>query len=147
MRLDGRNIDHFKRSAGDKILEMFDITNTASTPAYVPISPRVEKEERTKEDVPYREMVGSLVWLATNTRPDTADAVGTVARHSYHPTAEDWPKVLRILAYVNGGQEVGITYERSASNGLVAYADSDNANSSDRKSVSGGALIFGAAVL
>lgn len=124
----------------DKILKRVDITNTASTLASVSTSRRVEKEEETKEDFPYRETVGCVMWLAINIRPGIADAVRAVACHD--PTAEDWRNVLRILAYLNENGEVGITYERSTCSGPVANAGSDYVNSSDRKSVSGRALIF-----
>lgn len=45
-----------------------------------------------------------------------------------------------IFGQVNGSRELGIMYERSSSSGLVAYAYSDYANSSDRASVSEGRL-------
>lgn len=65
-----------------------------------------------------------------------------MARHSHDPIAKDWPKVLRILAYLNGIRELGITYARGSDQGLVAYSNSDYVNSEDRRSVSGGALMF-----
>lgn len=82
----------------DKILERFDMTNIASTPASISTSLRVEKEEETKEDFPYREAVRWLMWLAANTRPGIADTVRAASRYSHDPNAEDWRKVSRILA-------------------------------------------------
>lgn len=105
----------------DRILERFDITIVAFTPESFSTSPTVEKEKETKEDFLYREAVGSLMWLATNISPIT-DAVRAVARHNHDPTAEDWRKVLRILAHLNGSRELGITYECSATSPLLAFA-------------------------
>ena len=35
--------------------------------------------------MPFREVVGSLMWIANQTRPDISNAVRAVARHSHEP--------------------------------------------------------------
>ena len=95
----------------------------------------------------YREAVGSLMWLSNNTRPDIADAVRAASRHNGNPTPEDWRKVLRIFEYLNSTVDLGITYERGSSEKLVAFSDADYAKFDDRRSVSGGAILFCCAVV
>ena len=42
-------------------------------------------DEDPAVDASYREMVGSLMWIAKQTRPDIANAVRAVARFSHDP--------------------------------------------------------------
>ncbi|CAM9865370.1 unnamed protein product [Sphacelaria rigidula] len=69
------------------ILDGFSITRTAETSAHVSLYFKVDgrKDFRGR----YREAVGSLIWLSSNTRPDIADAVRASSRHNENPTAED----------------------------------------------------------
>jgi len=45
------------------------------------------------EQVPYREAVGSLMYLATGTSPDIAFAVSTVSQSLEKPIVADWNNV------------------------------------------------------
>jgi len=46
-------------------------------------------KEHVGDDVPYRAAVGSLMYLATGTRPDISYAVSTVSHKLDNPTVED----------------------------------------------------------
>ena len=52
--------------------------------------------------VPYREAVGSLLYLATTTRPDIAFAVGQVSQFCQNPGYGHWNAVKRIILYLSG---------------------------------------------
>ena len=67
-------------------------------------------KELAGENIPYRVAVGSLIYLATGTRPDIAYAVSVVSQKLDSATIEDWHKVKRILRYLNGTADVGILY-------------------------------------
>ena len=57
-----------------------------------------------------------------------------------------WKAALGILAYINGTSDFGITYQRGtlASISLEVFADADYASkATDRRSVSGGAIMCG----
>ena len=54
-------------------------------------------EEAT--DFPFRELVGSLMWLVTQTRPDIANAVRAVARYCASPKQVHWDAAMGILGY------------------------------------------------
>ena len=49
---------------------------------------------------PFRELIGSLMWLSTQTRPDICNAVRAVARHCAASTYVHWKAALSILGYV-----------------------------------------------
>ena len=106
----------------------------------IPGTPGVElgprKEGEPNRDWPYREAVGSLMWLSTMTRPDISNAVHTVARHFHNPTDRYWNAVLKIMAYLHGTRGMGSTFVRSSGLDLTAYSDADYADkSNDRRSV------------
>ena len=130
------------------LVKKFDVTSTSDVPASpsVELMPRAADESATTE--PYREAVGSMMWLANTTRPDIADAVRSVARHCHDPGVSHWKAVRNILSYIAGTVDLGLVYKRGSSNFLTVYADSSYApKATDRRSVSGGLVMFcGAAI-
>jgi hypothetical protein len=97
----------------------------------------------------YREAVGSIMYLMVCTRPDIAYAVGQVAQHCNKPKPAHWMAVRRILAYLRGTSNYGISYSPTASaNQLVAYSDSDYAGDTEtRRSTTGYLLMCNAGPL
>ena len=69
----------------ESTLNRFGVNSSFDIPATpgVELDPREEDEPRG--DCPYREAVGSLMWLSTMTRPGISNAVHPVARHSHNP--------------------------------------------------------------
>ena len=66
----------------------------------------------------------------------------------FHAKAIHWKAALGILAYINGTSHFGITHQRRAlsSISLEVFADADYASkATDRRSMSGGAIICGGA--
>ena len=47
----------------------------------------------TKKNAPYREAGGSLLYLASATRPDISYAINILSRHQVSPTKNDWAMV------------------------------------------------------
>ena len=99
---------------------------------------------------PFCELIVSLMWLTTQTRPDIANAVRAVARYCAGPREMHWKTALGILAYVKGKgtSGYGITFQRGLMNGLLmqVFADAEYARkASDRRSVSGGVIMCGGA--
>ena len=111
--------------------------------------PTNETEKQAMATLPYREVIGSLLWLSLGTRPDITYAVSQVAKFSANPGPEHWKAVKRILRYLLGTTTLGITFysqtdqedEESpptlTSMYPIGYVDSDYARSEDRRSVTG----------
>ena len=72
----------------------------------------------------YRSLVGSLLYAATNTRPDVAYAVGMLCRAMAKPSPQLFDCALRVLAYLHRHRHVGLTYEFSP-RPLHGMADAD----------------------
>ncbi|CAB1120295.1 unnamed protein product [Ectocarpus sp. CCAP 1310/34] len=103
-------------------------------------------ENEACADVPFRELVGSLMWLATQTRPDIANAVRAVARYCASPKMVHWKAALGILGYVRRTSWMGITFERGVVTGMSmqVFVDADYASKgADCRSVSGGLVMCG----
>lgn len=126
------------------VLKKFGMTscNSVATPADSSITLKINVNNDLKT-VPYRQLVGSLMYLAVVTRPDLAYTVATLSRFLDSPTNKHWNAGKRALRYLAGTTDLGITYGRDKSNELVAYSDADWANCvSTRKSVSGVVLLL-----
>ena len=72
------------------ILERFNICRTSSIPASLANDNRSLKENEGAGDVPFRDVVESLMWIASQTRSDISNAVRAVARHFHEPKRSHW---------------------------------------------------------
>ena len=97
------------------------------------------------DDKKYKKLVGSLIFLC-NTRPDLCYVVGVLSRFSNLPRQNHCQAGMRLLKYLKGTLEYGITYGKG--NTLTGFCDSDWAEDSDsRKSVFGYCFTLGSGVL
>ena len=111
----------------ENIIKRFRMEN--AKPTSVPTGIIEKEEDSTKLDsnVPYRQAVGCLQYLAIVTRPDIAFAVSTVARAVTNPSKSDWRRVHKIYRYLNGTRDVGIMYRKEERNQFATFSDADYA--------------------
>jgi Reverse transcriptase (RNA-dependent DNA polymerase) len=57
---------------------------------------------------PFREAVGSLLYLATHTRPDISFTVGMLGRAMAAPSAQDVVAVKQLMCYLSGTRDYGL---------------------------------------
>ncbi|XP_074362729.1 secreted RxLR effector protein 161-like [Apium graveolens] len=86
----------------------------------------------------YRSLVGGLRYLV-NPRPDIEFSVGMVSRYMERPTTLHLSAVKRILRYIKGTLQYGLTYARDSGNNVVTgFSDSDLGGTiNDRKRTCG----------
>ena len=60
----------------------------------------------------YRSVVGMLLYLSTNTRPDIAYAVSQVARFSHNPKKSHASAVKTLIRYLSGTKDQGVIFKR-----------------------------------
>ena len=95
----------------------------------------------------FQSLLGELLWIAVNARPDIAFAVQFLSKFSKHPKARHWLAAKRILRYLKGTQNACLHYD-SNSPAFKAFCDSDwGRDPSDRKSTSGFIILFHGAPL
>ena len=86
--------------------------------------------------VPYASAVGSLQYAQVCTHPDLAFVTGLLGRFQSNPGEEHWKLVKKVIRYLQGTNNLMLTYRRSDSLQIVGYSDSDYAGD-NRKSTSG----------
>jgi hypothetical protein len=91
------------------------------------------------------------MWPALATRPDLAYSVQTLSQFSSNPTETHWTATSRVLRYLNGTRDLGITLGGLTIAELVdllGYSDADwGSNPVDRRSISGFAFLLGKSLI
>ena len=77
------------------------MTSVQSVPLRVGVKLEEFDEDEGTESCPFRELVGSLMWLAISTRPDMSNAVRSVVRGWSTPKAIYLKAALGILACIH----------------------------------------------
>jgi len=111
----------------------------------IPILKNENRNTSKKEDYKYREIIGSLLYLSTKTRPDISFSVGFSSRYIENYSQENINDVKHILKYLNGSINQGIYYKSNAkTNCLQAYCDADFAGDQEtRRSTTGYIIYYG----
>lgn len=122
-----------------KILERFDMTDCKprSTPCENKL--KFDNEGEPVNPKMYREVVGSLIYLMTCTRPDLSWVVSKLSQHLSEPKEPHWITAKHVLRYLKGTVNQELCYKRSDVNlKLVGYSDADwAADHIDRRSTTG----------
>ena len=135
-----------QQAVAESVVAKFGVTSNRDTPMSMGLKLEEFDPDEPNVTEPFRSIVGHLMWLANNTRPDIYNAVRAVARYSNAPKWVHWTAALHILMYVRGTSSFGITFQRGYSMESVLYVDSDFAsNPADRRSVSGALVMFAGA--
>ena len=124
----------------DQVVARFRMENAVGfdSPTSGKVLTPAKDESEIVTNVPYRELVGALMWLSVSTRPDIAFAVSSVSRYLDRPTKEHWNAAKRILRYVKGTKDAKLSYICCGSPVFIAYSDADWAGDvPTRKSTSG----------
>ena len=97
-----------------------------------------EQGGEIQDVLPYKSFVGSVNYMAVGTRPDLAYVVGILCRYMDKPTGTHWNIVNKVLRYLKGTPDIGITFNARKELHLIGYSDSDWAGDKfDRKSTTG----------
>ena len=92
---------------------------------------------------PYREAIGSLLYLSRATRPDISTAVSICSRFVENPRQQHVQAVKRIFRYLKETREFALKI-KTTKEGVKAYVDSDwGGDQKDRKSTSGIIIFYG----
>ena len=73
----------------------------------------------------YPSIVGMLLYLSSNTRPDICFAVSQVARFTHSPKQSHATAVKSIVRYLSGTSSEGTIISQPTSHGLTCFPDSD----------------------
>lgn len=103
-----------------------------------------DEENTVMSCIPYRKLIGQLLYLSTFSRPDIAFATAILAHHMSEPRPLHWTAAKRILRYLRGTINFRLFIDASDLT-LRAYADADWAGGANRSSVTGNVFFLGGA--
>ena len=131
----------------DKLLEELDMKEC--NPASVPADPNIALSkdycppEGEPIDVPYRSVLGKLLYLSLTTRPDISTAVSNCGRFCSNPGIIHWNALLQIVRYLKGTRNYALTLGGGKPE-LSAYSDANwIGESTEGRSRTGGTVFFG----
>lgn len=128
------------------LMSKFNMSDAKTKTTPISVTTRLSKggsKEVDKERVPYMELVGSLLYLASCTRPDIAQAVGALSRYMAHPTEHHWSTAKGVLRYLAGTPQLGIVF-KPGDGELEGYCDASYADDVDsRRSTTGYTFLLG----
>lgn len=123
----------------DKLVAQFGLADAKGSRIPMDVGYLQQKEEL--ESLPnnekFQSLVGGLLYLSVNTRPDIAISTSILGRQVSKPTNADWTEAKRVLRYLKSTSDLKLELAVNRQE-LRGYADADWAgNVKDRKSNSG----------
>ena len=132
----------------EKTVNQFGVTAGMNTPLSTDVFLEEFDENEPDGMWPFRELLGSLMWLGNQTRPDISNAVRAVARSAHTDKLKHWEAARGILEYLKVTSGYDITFQRSSGLELMVYADAVYApKDTKKKSVPGVAVMCGGAAI
>jgi hypothetical protein len=109
----------------EKMLSRFGYRNSKIAPTPYDASLVLRKNLRiTVDQLRYSYIIGSLMYLASATRPDIAYAISKLGRFVSNPGSEHWRALERVMRYLVGTMNYGIHYSRDPKV-LEGYSDAN----------------------
>ena len=129
-----------QKQYSEKVLSRFGMSecNPRKSPCNEGLDKDIDNSPLLRESGLYREIVGSLIYLMTATRPDLSYSVTKLAQKMSNPSENDMNVAKGVLRYLKGTSEYGLEFKKSGDKAQIqGHCDSDWASSySDRKSIS-----------
>ena len=125
-----------------RVMQRFDMEAVA--PSNTPADPHVMLSSDISNDNckhPFRELVGSLMFLAVVTRPDIAFAVSSVSRFLNCYSNAHWTAAKRILQYLKSTANAGLLYHGKECK-VSAFSDADFAGDQETRRSRTGAVLM-----
>ena len=149
----------------DNILKRFNMEHCKpiSTPLPTALklsiedSPKSIIEETEMENIPYRQVIGSIRYLVSSTRPDLCFSTGLLSHFMTNPGPKHWQALKRIFRYLKHTKHLCLTFPSmhsesiqpklcgwaNPSTALHGWTDADwGGDMDDRKSTSGYVYTF-----
>lgn len=127
--------------------------NSISKPSKIPAPPNImlTKEMSPTDDsvviamekIPYKSILGQILYIAITARPDIATAVSACGRFAHNPGPEHWQAVLQILKYLQGTRNLALVLGGKEKDiNVHSYCDADWAGEPDKRKSRSGFVIM-----
>ena len=108
-----------------KVLDTFSAhLGTVTKIRKCPLLSDTMEDQRFVDNFPYRSMLGALLYLSMNTRPDISYAVGLLSRFGSKPTKVTCMLMVYLLQYIRGTVQMGIRFSGSRFD-MQVFTDAD----------------------
>ena len=124
----------------NKLVERFGMTDCHSKPVPCDLNQKNFDDMHSKpaNKTLYQEIIGSLIYIMSCTRPDICFIVSKLSQYMHNPTVAHLNLAKNVIRYLKGTSDYCLTFSKSDKLELFGYCDSDWANDSiDRKSITG----------
>ncbi|KRY65173.1 Retrovirus-related Pol polyprotein from transposon TNT 1-94, partial [Trichinella pseudospiralis] len=113
-------LERFRMKNSKPVETPIDASNKLSAETY----PKAETEKVEMQNMPYRSLVGSLMYLSVSTRPDIAFAVSLLSQLSEKYGNQHWAASKRVLPYLKKTASYGLRFQRNSGT-LMGFSDAD----------------------
>lgn len=123
----------------NQILKKFNMADCKHIATPMEVNLKLERGVTTMNKLPYRELIGSLMYLVMGSRPDLSFAVGYFSRYQEGASESHFKHLKRVLRYLQGTKNLSLEYTKDVnSKPISCYVDADwGSDESNRKSTSG----------
>ncbi|WVZ58555.1 hypothetical protein U9M48_008818 [Paspalum notatum var. saurae] len=127
----------------EKVLSRFGYIDSKPSPTPYDSSVTLKKNKRIGvNQLKYSQIIGSLMYLASATRPDISFAVSKLSRFMSNPGTDHWHALERVMCYLKGIMSYGIHYSGHPAV-LEGYSDANWISDDELYATSGYVFMLG----
>ena len=150
-RVEDTFVMHQRRQIEEIIEQHSEDMNSKTVTSPMEKNLNLTKNSEKDPKLPYRQLLGQLLWIARCTRPDILFAVQYLSQFAHCAGREHWTALIRVLRYLKTTINNKLTlrvHDMSSTCNLTIETDSDWASDHvDRKSYSGSCIFYNGSIL
>ena len=150
-RVEDTFVMHQRRQIEEIIEQHSEDMNSKTVTSPMEKNLNLTKNSEKDPKLPYRQLLGQLLWIARCTRPDILFAVQYLSQFANCAGREHWTALIRVLRYLKTTINNKLTlrvHDMSSTCNLTIETDSDWASDHvDRKSYSGSCIFYNCSIL
>ena len=125
----------------ETVLQQFNMSDCKAVATPGEVNLKLVKSNEGKKLVDpklYRSLVGSLLFIGKQIRPDILHIVNQLSRFLDKPDESHWKAAKHVLRYLKGTTDLRLTFLKNSSSDIVGDSDADwSGDLNDRKSTTG----------
>jgi hypothetical protein len=133
----------------DSVARKFNVQHLRPVSSLLPLGidfsaiscPKTDEEKAEALKIPYKELIGSLMFTAIVSHPDISYSVGKLVQYSLNPRHSNWNLVKQILQYLYTIKDWEL-HLGSKHMKLQAYSDTDFAGDLEDRKSTGSYVVF-----
>ena len=127
----------------EELLQQYDMSEAKAASTPLPSGLKLQIVSPNKNNLPYRQLVGSLMYLANTSRPDIAFSASYLSQFNHCYDTSHWKAAKHVLRYLKNTKTLCLIYE-AGSQTLVGHCDADwGSDATDRRSNGGYTFFIG----